>query len=397
METREDRGRAIAESAALQRKGDSPYWVVPSATRQGKYLVDHEERTCTCPDYETHREPCKHIFAVEYTLRREIDAQGAETITESVRVTYRQDWPAYNAAQTHEKERVALLLRDLCSAIDNPVQKRGRPRLPLSDSVFAAIMKVYGTTSGRRAMTDLRELGAKGIMDKVPAYNSVFRTLENREITPILYRMLEESATPLKAVETDFAVDSSGFSTSTYARWYSAKYGREMARNLWLKAHVMVGVKTNVVTSAEITDGFVNDGPEYPGLVERTAERFSVARVSADKAYSSRINLSATEQIGAQPFIPFKINAKPYGMDVWGRMYHYFMLNRGQFLKHYHCRSNVETTFSMIKAKFGSKIRSKTPTAQVNEILAKLICHNLCCLVHAAYELGIEATFWAAA
>jgi transposase len=75
-------------------------------------------------------------------------------------------------------------------------------------------------------------------------------------------------------------------------------------------------------------------------------------------------------------------------------MYHFFMFNREEFLRFYHARSNVETTFHMIKAKFGTKVRSKTETAQVNEILCKLIAHNLCCLVHAFYELGVEATFW---
>src|SRR5579862_3128047 len=125
METREDRGRAIAEAKKLERKGDGPFWVVPSQQSQGKYLVDERERTCTCPDFETHGEPCKHIFAVEYTITVTSGKNGS-TVSESLRVTYRQDWPAYNAAQTHEKERVALLLRDLCSAIDNPIQKRGR-------------------------------------------------------------------------------------------------------------------------------------------------------------------------------------------------------------------------------------------------------------------------------
>ena len=80
-----------------------------------------------------------------------------------------------------------------------------------------------------------------------------------------------------------------------------------------------------------------------------------------------------------------------------GRIHHFFLFNREEFPLHYHQRSNVETTFSMVKAKFGTKVRSKTETAQVNEILCKLLCHNLCCLVHATYELGIEATFWKAA
>ena len=26
--------------------------------------------------------------------------------------------------------------------------------------------------------------------------------------------------------------------------------------------------------------------------------------------------------------------------------------------------------------------------------LAKILCHNLVCLVHSAYELGVQATFW---
>ncbi len=48
----------------------------------------------------------------------------------------------------------------------------------------------------------------------------------------------------------------------------------------------------------------------------------------------------------------------------------------------------------MIKAKFGSRIRSKTETAQVNEVLCKILCHNLCVIVQSIYELGIEAKFW---
>ena len=43
----------------------------------------------------------------------------------------------------------------------------------------------------------------------------------------------------------------------------------------------------------------------------------------------------------------------------------------------------------MIKAKFGGSVRSKTPVAQVNEVLAKVLCHNICVLIQSAYELGV--------
>ena len=76
-------------------------------------------------------------------------------------------------------------------------------------------------------------------------------------------------------------------------------------------------------------------------------------------------------------------------------MYHYFTYNRQEFLKHYHQRSNVETAYSMIKAKFGDSLRSKSDVGQINEALAKVLCHNLCVLMQAMHELGIEPAFCA--
>jgi transposase len=64
-----------------------------------------------------------------------------------------------------------------------------------------------------------------------------------------------------------------------------------------------------------------------------------------------------------------------------------------EFLAHCHKRSNVESTFSMVKAKFGDAVRLKTTIAMKNEALCKLLAHNICCLISATYELGIEPTF----
>ena len=47
----------------------------------------------------------------------------------------------------------------------------------------------------------------------------------------------------------------------------------------------------------------------------------------------------------------------------------------------------------MIKGKFGASLRAKTHTAQVNELLCKVLCHNICVLIASTYELGITPTF----
>ncbi len=71
------------------------------------------------------------------------------------------------------------------------------------------------------------------------------------------------------------------------------------------------------------------------------------------------------------------------------------MMHQAVHMKKYHKRSNVESTFAMIKAKFGERLKSKSKMAQTNEILCKILCHNICVVVQSIYELGIEPHFWA--
>ena len=231
-----------------------------------------------------------------------------------------------------------------------PKQQRGRPRIPRGEAIFSAVLKVYGTASGRRTATNLREHEAKGYLRRAPHYNSIFKTLEDPALTPILKRMIEESAAPLREIETDFAVDSTGFSTSTYERWFSHKYGREVKFAPWIKAHVRVGVKTNVVTSIEVTTIKGADCPQLPQLLETSRERFNVKTVAADKAYISHKNLDTIDAAGAFPLIPFKEHHNPKGAcwrgtgggknpkasrELWKRMYDYYHQNKEEFYSHY--------------------------------------------------------------
>ena len=213
--------------------------------------------------------------------------------------------------------------------------------------------------------------------------------------------LIEESALPLQTVESAFAVDSFGFSTSRFFQWVDAKYTNPelVTKRDWVKVHLMCGVKTNVVTAIEITDRFAGDSPRFKSLVQTTGRNFTMGEVSADKAYLSVDNLQTVLDHNAMPYIPFKSNsvaASPTNTKnaLWKRMFHLYSYNQDRFMQCYHKRSNVESTFSMIKAKFGDSLRSKTKTAQVNEAFCKILCHNLCCLVQSMYELNITPDFW---
>jgi transposase len=187
-------------------------------------------------------------------------------------------------------------------------------------------------------------------------------------------------------------------------QWTRAKYFDSELREKkeWIKVHLMCGVKTNVVTSVEVTDQYAGDAPQFPALVERTAKGFLMNEVSADKAYLSQKNLKTVVDNNAMPYIPFKSDSTGKSRTnkqsaLWKQMYHYFSYNQERFMKQYHKRSNVETTFHMIKSKFGDALRSKTRRAQINEALCKVLCHNICCLIQAMYELGLKPKFYAEA
>src|SRR6267378_4456836 len=301
QQQREQRGLVIAARAKLQRSDDGHRWFVPSQTAgcPNTYTVkpDPAKPHCTCPDFTARQLRCKHLYAVEIVTQREFtfdEQTQTQTLTETVTVkqTYKQEWTAYNRAQTHEKERFLSLLAELCKGIEEPIQSFGRPRLPLADMIFASTFKVYSTVSGRRFTSDLRDAHSKGFLTRAPHFNSISRYLENPTLTPFLKQLIEISSLPLQTVESDFAVDSSGFSTCRFVQWSRAKYGdnKMMQRNDWIKVHVMIGTKTNIVTSCEVTDSHGADCPQFQPLVAATARNFAMNAVSADKTYLSSDN-----------------------------------------------------------------------------------------------------------
>ncbi len=165
---------------------------MPSQTGDGsKYVVDPdpEHPSCTCPDHRDRAIKCKHMFAVDFVQTRQREPDGTETITRTFKVTekvtYKQDWPNDNKAQTREKKMFQAILSDLCRGGQEPPRSnRGHPPLPLADMVFSVAFKVYSTVSTRRFTCDLQDAAEKGFILKAPHYNSVSNALEDPTITP---------------------------------------------------------------------------------------------------------------------------------------------------------------------------------------------------------------------
>src|SRR5205814_5509766 len=130
--------------------------------------------------------------------------------------------------------------------------------------------------SGRRFGSDLKDAHEKGYLLTLMNPVTIAAYLEDAALTPILQQLITRSSLPLGAVETVFAPDSTGFSTSRFVRWFDEKYGVTRSGRDWVEAHCMCGVKTHIVTAVIIDDRDAADCPRFKPLVEKTAEHFTV-------------------------------------------------------------------------------------------------------------------------
>ena len=403
MNAREERGLVIAATCKLARNADGT-WRVPSQTKRSEvvyYIVNLESKACTCPDCKENGVVCKHFYAASIVHKRDVLPDGTmieqKTFQFTEKKVYRQDWPKYNIAQATEKRRIQVLLNDLCRNLPDRERPKGRsgpkPHL-VRDAIFSMCFKVYCGFSARRFGTDILEAHEKGYTTRPIPGMKVTAFFEDPYFTPILKELIAFSARPLRSVERRFAIDSSGFGSSRFEKWYDYKYGVTRERAVWVKAHISTGVNTNVVTAVRILDKDSGDSPEFIPLAHETSKGFIIDEMSADKAYGSLENFEAIAKMGGQAYIAFKSNTTGAVGGQFEKAFHYFSFNQEEYMAKYHMRSNVESTFSMVKAKFGDSVLSRTDTAMVNEVLCKFLCHNLCCLVMEQEVLGIAPVFW---
>lgn len=325
---------------------------------------------------------------LEYLLDREAYTDGERNPG--------QDWGAYNAAQTTEKLHFKQLLSDLVATIqDTRPCSEGRTGYDVQTKVFALALKEYTGKSGRRVVSELEEAREQGLIEETPHFNSLYNFYGDTDLVGLLHKLITVTAKPLVEVEDDFTVDASGLGTDMYQCWHDTKFNDVGERREFRKLHVMSGVKTNVITSVQVTDGMSGDSPEFTKLLKETAEHFDIREVSADKAYLSRENLDAVTAAGGIPFIPFKSNSsrRASGSKTWSRMYRFFQRHRDEYMRHYHKRSNAETVFAMMKQKIGTKLANKNELSQFNEALVKCLVHNLLVLIQESYELNVEVDF----
>lgn len=314
------------------------------------------------------------------------------------RKTYAQDWPAYDAAKTNENVLFKQLLADLLLlAVENDVPaSTGRRGFDTRTKIFSMCIKEYHKSDLRKTESILKESTHLNVIGKVPSYKSIDNFFNDHRLNKLLDRLILITALPLALVEKTGAMDSTGMSVHKYESWQQHKWGTKTERTkCFRKLHAVVGTTTNIFISADVTLKTVSDVTMLPSVVADHPRYFAMEDFVADKAYSSRTAMKFLHDLGLNPFIPVRrgSSSAPKGSLIWQEMFHFARDYPEEFNAHYHQRSNVETTFHMLKMRFGDYLMTKNFVANQNEIKVRVLSHNLCVLIQEAAERGIIARF----
>ncbi|MBW2984765.1 transposase [Candidatus Woesearchaeota archaeon] len=315
--------------------------------------------------------------------------------------TYGQEWSIYEKACSQEKLMFFRILKDAVDflMIDYEYCGNGRPPVYTADIVKSLCIKSYNNYSSWRAESELKIARAMGIITEVYRRSTLNKYMQDPKVRKLLHKLYKIIAQPLAEVEVYFSADATGISNKYgNTRWMQIRHTKEEAkhRREYSKLHIITGNKTNCICSAKVTKGTAHESPFFKPLLDDTCKIFNVKEVSADAGYLSRDNVKAISDANAVPFIMPKKNVnvpRRGSISEWGGMLRLWKEHQMFFAEHYHKRSNVESTFGMMKRKFGDFCRSKKPESQENEILCKIVCHNVAVLAEALLSYDLKSGF----
>ncbi|MBT5022293.1 transposase [Candidatus Woesearchaeota archaeon] len=312
------------------------------------------------------------------------------------KIKYPRNWKKYfEARQNHWNDSIKLI-HELIKMLNIKTygSRRGRPPIPIKDKIFLCIQKVLrGVTYDSHAQ--LIELAYyKNYTTTIPRPHSVADFMNEIQLTPILERLVTMSALPVAHFEKSFSIDSTGISTFDKSQWIKIRLDYKKHRD-YKKLHAISGNRTNIIVAARVTHGTQADSPMLTPLLDIAKEKFNIKWFCADKAYSSRANTQAVTEAGAVPFLMPKKNFKTRskGFPAWNKMIRMFRKQESYFRQFYHKRSNVETSFAMIKRRISNSVSSKNSVAQINEALCLVIAHNILVLINSMYCDQLEIKF----
>lgn len=216
-----------------------------------------------------------------------------------------RNWPAYNWALVRRGQLTLWFDEKAIAAWRDMTRDRGpgRPRVYADAAIECALvlkcvfhLSLRATQGFLDSVVTLLALGLP-----VPDYSTM-----SRRQTGLALRL------PLRVVASarHVVIDATGLRVYGAGEWHAGKH-RHARRRTWRKLHLGVDESTKEILAVDLTASRVHDSRQMPVLLSRIPG--SIAQVSADRGYDTRLCYDAVLECGAFPGIVPRSNAREHG------------------------------------------------------------------------------------
>jgi hypothetical protein len=190
------------------------------------------------------------------------------------------NWKTYNEALKKRGSLLIWLDRDM-SWYGSANGKRGRsPKYSEAAIQFCLTIKGLFNLALRQAMGMAQSLLKLAGLDwQVPDFSTVSRRQKHLAVS------IEARPT---TTGLHLLVDSTGIKMLGEGEWKTKKHGADYRRQ-WRKVHLGIDATTLEIRAIEVTDNATGDAPMLSCLLNQISEDESIASVSGDGAYDTKL------------------------------------------------------------------------------------------------------------
>jgi len=194
--------------------------------------------------------------------------------------------------------------------------------------------------------------------------------------------------------EVDVAGDATGLEGRHVSHYFLLRRGKERHVSRYPKLSALCDCRTHIFIAAEVSKGPNRDVSEAPAMLFEGVRRVLIRRVLLDAGYDSEeLHMLIRDGLKSESIIPATIGPKS-SYPPAGK---YRRMMRECFPKDvYGQRWQIESAFSRHKRVLGSALRATSWSAQVNEIHARILTHNLLILLFLVLLLLLILLFYRA-
>jgi hypothetical protein len=175
--------------------------------------------------------------------------------------------------------------------------------------------------------------------------------------------------------QPEAAIDATGLDSQHTSRYYFARCGRKQSARLWTKLTVVCHTASHFFTSATVSTGPSNDGPQFAPAMKRAALFVSWDRVLGDAAFDSEANHRlCREELGVRSTV-IPINKRAHGRQ-WPKTKYRRQMKRRFHRRKYGQRWQAESAFSRHKRLLGPALAGRSDASRERECYLRVLTHN---------------------